>query len=130
MGCCRYWGIGSGVTEQQLRSYHAVLRPLEGALEEHGGPFLIGPNVTQANVILFPFMERFDLIASKIYGRDAAAVTGQPIQAWLRAMKQRPSVSKASADPSLLLKAYQKHKCLDFFDFTTYGAADHPKNHK
>ncbi|BDA48804.1 probable protein IN2-1 homolog B [Coccomyxa sp. Obi] len=122
----RSWGIGEGQSEAQRRSFEAQLRRLDGVLSKFGGPFLFGERVSLADLIIFPFMERFAL-AKEFTGYDVHDALGGSIGAWLSSMAERPSCKMASANSTLLLEAFRKHRSLDFFDYTTYMATElHP----
>jgi len=125
----RYWGIGTRAGKQQARAYAAALGSLEEALAGGGGPFLAGQQLTLADLIYLPFVERADLIAREMHGLAEEDTGGRRTREWLETMRKRPSVTAASADSRLLLRAFQQHMCLDFFDYTTYDAAQlHPQN--
>lgn len=48
---------------------------------------------------------------------------------WLAAMGARPSCSITSADDAKLLRAYEDHLSLDFFDYDPYTVFQlHPHN--
>uniref|UniRef100_A0A061RQW7 Glutathione S-transferase n=1 Tax=Tetraselmis sp. GSL018 TaxID=582737 RepID=A0A061RQW7_9CHLO len=115
--------------KQQPRAYAAALGSLEEALAGGGGPFLAGQQLTLADLIYLPFVERADLIAREMHGLAEEDTGGRRTREWLETMRKRPSVTAASADSRLLLRAFQQHMCLDFFDYTTYDAAQlHPQN--
>ena len=62
-------------------------------------------------------------------GYDLTAALGGSVGRWLDAMGERASCRIASADDALLLQAYVRHRCLDFFDYDSYGVFDlHPQN--
>jgi glutathione S-transferase len=125
----RYWGIGRGQTAAQKAALEAELEQLTAALRRHGGPFLLGPTPTLPDILLYPFIYRFDVGLRGLEGYNACAAGGGAIRGWLDAMGARPSCAAMAADPDLLLAAYQKHQELDFFDYTTYACfALHPQN--
>lgn len=43
---CRSWGIGTGQSDGQRKSFEAVLKRLNGPLAQLGGPFLTGKEVS------------------------------------------------------------------------------------
>ena len=43
---CRSWAIGRGQSGAQRRAFEAQLGALDCALQQHGGPFLLGPRVS------------------------------------------------------------------------------------
>lgn len=101
------------------------------ALRDSGGPFLLGKQITIADLILMPFIERFDIIGRNFHNFDTRAAHQGTVGAWLEIMEARPSCRSAAADPEELLKAFKQHMSLDFFDYSTYGAtALHPHNRK
>lgn len=123
----RYWGIGSGQTPAQRKSFEAQLAKLDAALQRHGGPFLVGQHLTLADVVTYPFMRRFDVGMRQFCSYDVSSALGGSVGAWLAAMGKRESCRITSADDALLLRAYEQHMCLDFFDYTSYGVFDlHP----
>lgn len=127
----RYWGIGAGQTAAQRAALRQRLRPLAEALQASGGPYLCGSEVTLADLAVFPFLRRYDLVMrSVLQGCDAAAVLGPEVGTWLwAAMGARAACGVCSADEPLLLSAYRRHQCLDFFDYDSYGVFDcHPQN--
>ncbi|KAI8476296.1 MAG: hypothetical protein J3K34DRAFT_455842, partial [Monoraphidium minutum] len=67
------WGIGSGAAPSQLSRLEAALAPLTGALASGGGPFLAGPELSAADAVIYPFLERFDLALRLFHGYDLAA---------------------------------------------------------
>lgn len=60
----------------------------------------------QADLIIFPFMERFAL-AKEFTGYDVHDALGGSIGAWLSSMAERPSCKMASANSTLLLEAFR-----------------------
>jgi len=127
----RFWGIGTHASASQLKRYESALGQMQQALTKSGGPFLLGAQVTIADLVLMPFIERFDIIGRNFHGVDATEICGGAISSWLEAMQARPSCQRAAAAPQELLRAYKQHKSLDFFDYSTYGAtALHPQNRR
>lgn len=125
----RYWGIGSGQSSGQRSAFEAELRQLAASLQQHGGPFLLGQQPSLADINLYPFLKRFDVGMRKLCGYDVSAALGGSIGEWLLAMDARPSCTATASDPALLAKAYEKHMCLDFFDYHTYTCFQlHPQN--
>ncbi|KAK9917805.1 hypothetical protein WJX75_008460 [Coccomyxa subellipsoidea] len=123
----RSWGIGTGQSDGQRKSFEAVLKRLDGPLAQLGGPFLTGKEVSLADLVLFPFIERFAIAMPEFAAYDVRHAFGGSIGAWLSSMAERPACRIASADSSLLLEAFRHHRSLDFFDFTTYSATQlHP----
>ncbi|GAB4819386.1 hypothetical protein N2152v2_006432 [Parachlorella kessleri] len=125
----RYWGIGSGQSASQRAAFEAQLSNLQAALQRHGGPFLAGPHPTLADIAYYPFIRRFGVGMERFAGYDVTTVLGGSVGRWLDAMGHRESCRVSSADDVLLLQAYERHRCLDFFDYDSYEVFDlHPQN--
>lgn len=124
----RSWGIGSRPTGAQRKGFESSLQALATSLQQHGGPFLLGQQLTLADLALLPFMERFDLVMQEFLSMRLETMHAGAIHSWLQAMQDRPACQTASPDSSLLLEAYRTHRSLDFFDYQTYHAAScHPQ---
>ena len=127
----RSWGIGSqGPSSRQLDDFRESLAILERSLVDkgNGGPYLSGEDVSLADLVLYPFLSRFDVALDSI-GAVTVTELNAAVAQWMAAMGTRPSCVWADADRSLLTEAYRKHECLDFFDYVTYGEWDlHPHN--
>jgi glutathione S-transferase len=126
----RYWGIGSGQTAKQREEFESALKKaiVDPIKQSNGGPFLMGEQLTIADIVVYPFVKRFQ-VACRAFcnGYDVSSVlmAGK----WLDAMKQRSAVQITTADDILLLQAYRKHSSLDFFDYDSYNATElHPHN--
>eukprot|EP00884_Botryococcus_braunii_P015414 jgi/Botrbrau1/2556/Bobra.0079s0043.2 len=123
----RLWGIGTGQTREQRKVFLQRLESLEYALNVSGGPFLAGPEVSLADVVVWPFMSRFKLAAQELCVLDISEECGGSLRAWLNRMEQRASCRECDPDPKLLAKAFRRKRSLDFFDYTSYGVASvHP----
>ncbi len=79
----RYWGIGSGASPSQLNKFETALEPLSAALAAGGGPFLTGQDLSAADVVLYPFVERFDLALRLFHGYELGGFDGGSITKWL-----------------------------------------------
>lgn len=124
----RHWGIGRGQSEAQKAALGAQLDSLAAAVQKHGGPFLLGPDITLADILVYPFIQRF-AVASPLTGYDVGGAAGGAVGRWLAAINERPSAAATAADPALLLEAFKRHSSLDFFDYDSYTAFQlHPHN--
>lgn len=124
----RSWGIGSGQSASQRAAMDAALAELAAAIAATGGPFLLGPAPTLADINCYPFIKRYS-VAAPLTGYDVAAAGGGAVGRWLAAMDGRPSAATTAADPALLLQAFKTHQSLDFFDYETYSVFElHPHN--
>ena len=126
----RSWGIGTNPSSKQIQTLQESLDILEESIEAHAGPYLAGEAVSLADLVIYPFVERFD-VALPIATSEGTRVrdVNARVAQWMEFMAQRPSCAWASANRALLEKAYRKHMCLDFFDYTTYDQWDlHPHN--
>ena len=128
----RSWGIGrkgSATSAQQRAFENAVHKAIVEPMQQWEGPFVMGENVTTADIALFPFIKRFSVALSDFHAYDVYSMAGGVVGEWLSSMEARPSCSVSSADDALLVAAYERHKCLDFFDYDTYlTTALHPHN--
>jgi len=79
----RFWGIGTHASASQLKRYESALGQMQQALTKSGGPFLLGAQVTIADLVLMPFIERFDIIGRNFHGVDATEICGGAISSWL-----------------------------------------------
>ena len=75
----------------------------------------------------WPFAERFDLVLPHLCSPGMRELGPPEIALWMDAMQSRKSCQAAAADPKLFLRAVDKHRSIDFFDYHTYNAHDlHP----
>lgn len=122
------WGIGSGATASQLRRLEGSLQPLSDALKKSGGPYLAGSSLSAADVIAFPFIERFDLALRMFHGYDMALFDGGSIFQWLATVRELRAAQMACAAEGKLARAFQEHRSLDWFDYITVDIGDlHPQ---
>lgn len=128
----RYWGIGSDPSQSQKKSFEQALKKgILDPVEESGGPYLMGESVTLADIAVYPFVKRFAVACPEFSGYDVYKALNGAVGKWLKAMEERPACRVSSADDGLLLKAYRKHRSLDFFDYDSYLCCDlHPQNEK
>ena len=126
---CRQWSIGSGQTAAQRAAFEAQLQACAVQLERGGGPFLHGASVSLDDLLLYPFMRRFDgglrQFASYSLRERAAPAVGT----WLDAMAAREACLVAAPDECMWAEALRQHRSLDFFDYSCYDVfALHPHN--
>lgn len=119
----RNWGIGTKPTPSQRASYATALASLEKQLSHGQGPYLLpGNTLSVADIAIFPFAHRFDLIARAIYkDADLAFSTTTLCGAWFQAMKERASCRTTMPDEKLFIDALKKERSLEFFDYSTYS---------
>jgi hypothetical protein len=55
------WSIGGGQSAQQKETMDAVLTQLSSSLSRHGGPFLMGSQPTLADILVYPFLRRYQV---------------------------------------------------------------------
>ena len=128
-GSGRSWGAASGARPQQRSAFQAALAQLAAALERHGGPYLLGAQVTQADVLLYPFAWRFACTMPVFSDLDVRSAAGGAPGRWLAAMAARDSCAASSPDPQRFMRAVTEHASLDFFDYVSYAAWDlHPQH--
>lgn len=122
-GCGRSWGIARGQSAAQWRRFEEVCAELEAALRQHGGPYLLGQQLTLADLLVFPFLRRFHLALQSI---GSAPLAG-PLVTWIEAVASRPAAHLAAGDATKWLAALSRHESLDWFDYEHVGVADlHP----
>lgn len=85
---------------------------------------MAGSNVTLADLVLLPFMERFDMCMREFRNDFDLRCEGgcgdiTPVGKWLELMEKRPAAKKAAADPAKLLAAFKRYRSLDFFDYVS-----------
>lgn len=118
----RYWGIGSKIRASQLEGLESSLKALFSDTTGKDGPFLFGEQrVTLSDLVVYPFVQRARVAMKDSYDVDVGLLCDGSVGAWMDAMNQLASVKIASADESLLRKAFQKHRSLDFFDYSSFG---------
>jgi hypothetical protein len=79
----RSWGVGAAASRAQLARLEAAAAPLADSLERHGGPFLAGPCLSAADVVAYPFLERFALALRLFQGYDLGALCGGALARWM-----------------------------------------------
>lgn len=124
----RFWGIGTKIRPSQVEGLESSLGALFSDQTGQDGPFLFGEKrVTLSDFVVYPFVQRARIAMKDSYDLDVRSLCDGSVGAWMDAMNELSSVRIASADESLLRRAFQKHKSLDFFDYTSYGPYDlHP----
>lgn len=128
----RYWGIGSGQTDSQRSEFECALKKaiVDPIVASNGGPFLMGEQLTLADIAVYPFVKRYQVACREFCdGYDVSSVLNGVVGHWLDAMGQRSAVQITTAHDELLLTAYKNHSSLDFFDYDSYAATElHPQN--
>ncbi len=82
----------------------------------------------QADIIVWPFVMRFDVAAHEFCGVDVWNEAGDAFKQWLDLMSGRETCMESDPDRAAFLSALRKERSLDFFDFSTYSAASlHPR---
>ena len=113
------WGPKAVMVQQQCHAYTSALYPIPPrlahcfkALNDIGQ--LICKSVAsnwvcglQADLVIFPFVDRFALCASKHASYNVSAAGDGAIGAWLKAMSARPSCKVSCASSEKLLQAYR-----------------------
>ena len=96
-GCTgRHWGIGSGQTAAQKAALQAELDQLAAALRRHGGPFLLGAQPTLPDVLVYPFLYRYDVGMRGLAGHDLGAAGAWSSAALLLRLGLRCGCCRAS----------------------------------
>lgn len=125
----RSWGIGKKQTSLQRSAFESQLALLQNCLDYHGGPFLVGQQISLADLVYYPFARRFEIGLKNFCDYDIGTALDKSIRPWLSAMRSRQSCTVTCANDELLLQAYGKHMCLDFFDYMAFSVFQlHPQN--
>ena len=140
------WGFSRGTpgaTQTSRMTSEVVL--LENIIAHNGGgPYLLGTEMTLADVVLYPFAERFELAIREFRGggRELGEMTtttnseeeeeeeekegGDSSNArrglfgeWLRVMAERDSCKRLRPDDDALLASWRRTMRLDYFDYET-----------
>ncbi|KAL0019623.1 hypothetical protein WJX77_004229 [Trebouxia sp. C0004] len=118
----RSWGIGTGQSTAQWEAFEQQLQRFQASVDQSGGPFFMGSELSLADLIYMPFMERFATAMPAFTPYDPCDACDGRIGEWLAAMRQLECCSLAAPDQKLFLQALKQESSLDFFDFTTYKA--------
>ena len=122
------WGFSRGPPNEAASSrLEAEVAKVEDAIRRSAGgrgPFLMGAEITLADVILYPFAERFELAAREFKGRELRDMGGSGdgenlFARWMAAMAQRDSVAGLRPDETALLASWRRTMRLDYFDYET-----------
>ena len=113
----RHWGIGTNATVAQRQRFEKQCSQLSQLLQQSGGPYFGGREVTLADIVFWPFMERFELCAKLFSDYDIADSCGDDIARWMEAMQSRPAVQCAAPEREAHAAVLQRERCLDWFDF-------------
>lgn len=120
----RYWGIGTKFDERDIEAFERNLAPLLEQLQEKGGPFLMGQQLTLADLAYLPFIERFTVVMDQFMGYSPRMLGGGKLGDWMDSCRERHSLQGTWTDPVKLRKAYQKYMSLDFFDYHSLTKSD------
>ncbi|KAK9815524.1 hypothetical protein WJX72_005036 [[Myrmecia] bisecta] len=125
-GGSRLWGIDGRQSPQTRADYARQLQRLASSLDKSGGPYLAGQHVSVADLVYFPFVERFD-VAMREFNLLNTEKAMPAVWRWLQTMHARESCQIVSANPRKLAEAYKQHSSLDFFDYCSYSTLSlHP----
>jgi glutathione S-transferase len=88
----------SSASEGRSReAFHRVARAMEQALGACGGPFLLGDQLTTADLVFVPYVERMN--ASLAYYKGVVLRQEHPaIHRWLAALEERPTYLGTQSD--------------------------------
>ncbi|GJP63207.1 hypothetical protein CLOP_g20271 [Closterium sp. NIES-67] len=128
-GSNRMWAIdtnsirkGGGNARAQAE-WGRALDLVEEAVRQSQGPFLMGENLSLVDVVLFPFLARFQLVVEGIRG-EIFAPDHPLVSQWLATMWQRPSARRTFPDKERFLLALKQYASLDYFDFHSASLED------
>ncbi|CAI5952337.1 unnamed protein product [Closterium sp. NIES-64] len=100
-----------------------ALDSLQEAVRQSQGPFLTGADLSLADVVLFPFLARFQLVAEGIRG-EPFSPDHPLVTQWMAAMWQQPSARRTFPDRDRFLLALKQYASLDYFDFHSTSLED------
>ncbi|CAI5493230.1 unnamed protein product, partial [Closterium sp. Naga37s-1] len=121
-GSERLWAIDTkrgsrgGGNARVQGEWRKALDSLEEAVRQSQGPFLTGADLSLADVVLFPFLARFQLVAEGIRG-EPFSPDHPLVTQWMAAMWQQPSARRTFPDRDRFLLALKQYASLDYFDF-------------
>ncbi|KAL3135361.1 hypothetical protein ABBQ32_007549 [Trebouxia sp. C0010 RCD-2024] len=101
----RHWQIGTKQSQQQWEAFEQHLTVFQDAIKRSGGPYLMGSEVSLADLLYFPFMERFALSMPEFTGFDPCDACDGIMSDWLEAMGHLTCCQLASADDKLFQQA-------------------------
>jgi glutathione S-transferase len=117
------WTVGKNATAGQKQKWEATCQRLVRYIQQSGGPYIAGPDVSLADLVLWPFMERVLLCAREFSGYNATL--GSPeLGDWVESMHSRESVQWAAADQRAFVRVLCDQSNLGWFDFVHSGAVD------
>lgn len=74
----------------------------------------------QADLVYFPFVDRFALVGPNFIDSSVCALfEAGPVKKFLRAFQERDSYKRTSADPKEHLAGFKKYRSLDYFDYVS-----------
>ena len=117
------WGFRRGAPgPRQVDRMAVECERIERIIEINGsgGPYLMGSEVTLADLALWPFAERYELAMREFQGVELREMgpTGS-LSRWIDAMRSRPSVVGLRPDDNKLLASWRRTMRLDYFDYET-----------
>ena len=115
------WGFSRGAPgARQADRMAAECERIESIIESNGGPYLMGAEVTLADLALWPFAERYELAMREFQGVELRAMgPSGSLGRWIDVMKSRPSVVGLKPDDDKLLASWRRTMRLDYFDYET-----------
>ncbi|KAL0041868.1 hypothetical protein WJX79_007212 [Trebouxia sp. C0005] len=116
------WQIGTGQTQAQWKAFEQELEAFQDAIKESGGPFLLGSEVSLADLIYMPFMERFAIAMPAFTPYDPCAACDGLMADWLWEMEQLECCQIAAPDHDLYLQAIRQWRSLEFYKHNTFEA--------
>ena len=135
------WGFSLGNPgARQTDRMTSEVQLLEAIIEDNGGgPYLMGPEISLADIVLYPFAERFELAMREFQKIELAEMSsggggrggrggrggGEVFAQWLRSMAERESCKCLRPDDDALLVSWRRTMRLDYFDYET-ADIDHP----
>lgn len=118
------WGFTEGDPGDARRATLAAeVAKIEDQMDDWD-TFLCGVDPSVADVVLWPFVERFELAMREFNDTELAEMGGKKFSRWMRHMKKLPEVRRLAPDEAKLLKSWRRTMRLDYFDYETADVDD------
>lgn len=115
------WGFRRGMPRaSQVEQFEKTIAGLDTLLRSSGGDYLFGSTVSLADIVIYPFAERFQLACREFQGYELGeAQNAEAFVVWLAMMAARDSVKALRPNDEKLLASWRRTERLDYFDYET-----------
>jgi len=121
----RYWGVGNSIRSSQVEN---LANEFDNFFASCGFDRFDKSELSIAEISVFPFVYRAQISLQNSYKIDIREMSQGKVGEWMDGiLSNSSSASITCANRDLLLRAFERHKSLDFFDYDSYGIFDlHP----